>query len=162
MGGTAVVQGNGVEENEPVAEEGDCEVVLTSIGNNKVSVVKAIRDACGLSLAAINTLCSALPSVVATEKTISEAQSIKKAIEAAGGTAEINEPKSEWNVVLTSVGTNRIAVVKAVKEACGIGLGIANELTKEIPAVVATVENRNDADEIIAAIEAAGGTAKIE
>ena len=70
--------------------------------------------------------------------------------------------KSEFNVVLTSVGTNRLNVVKAVRDACGVGLGVANTLTKSVPSTIAEQVSRSEAEAIKSAIEAAGGAVRIE
>jgi large subunit ribosomal protein L7/L12 len=70
--------------------------------------------------------------------------------------------KNAFNVVLTSVGTNRLNVVKAVRDACGLGLGVANDHTKKLPAVIATGVSRSDAQTIRTAIEDAGGAVRIE
>ena len=146
------------------------EVLLLGVGASKVNVVKAVRDVCGVSLVEANKLCSSAPVVIATDKTMSEAAAIEAAIESAGGSVQVNAPKnaqkavqkSEFNVVLTSVGTNRLNVVKAVKDACGLGLGVANTLTKSVPATIAEQVSRSEAEAIKSAIESAGGSVRIE
>ena len=154
------------------------EVVLLGVGTSKLNVVKAVRDVCGLTLAEANTLCGSAPVVIATDKTESEAQAIKSAIDAVGGSAQVNAPlnapsnvqkitqkvvlKSVFNVVLTSVGTNRLNVVKAVKESCGMSLTEANTITKTIPVVIASDKSQDEAEAIKSAIELAGGTASLE
>ena len=156
--------------NAPKAIQADetrgYEVVLLDLGASKVNVVKAVRDVCGVSLVEANKLCSSAPVVVATDKTQSEAEAIAAAIESVGGSAQVNAPKnvqkSEFNVVLTSVGTNRLNVVKAVMDACGLGLGVANTLTKSVPATIAEQVSRSEAEAIKSAIEAAGGAVRIE
>ena len=156
--------------NAPKAIQADetrgYEVVLLGVGASKVNVVKAVRAACGVNLVEANKLCSSAPVVIATDKTQSEAQAIAAEIESAGGSVLVNAPKnvqkSEFNVVLTSVGTNRLNVVKAVRDACGLGLGVANDLTKNLPAVIATGVSSSDAQTIRTAIENAGGAVRIE
>ena len=146
------------------------EVLLLGVGASKVNVVKAVRDVCGVSLVEANKLCSSAPVVIATDKTMSEAAAIEAAIESEGGSVQVNAPKnaqkavqkSEFNVVLTSVGTNRLNVVKAVKDACGLGLGVANTLTKSVPATIAEQVSRSEAEAIKSAIESAGGSVRIE
>ena len=146
------------------------EVVLLGVGASKVNVVKAVRAVCGVTLVEANKLCSSAPVVIATDKTQSEAQAIAAEIESAGGSVQVNAPKnaqkavqkSEFNVVLTSVGTNRLNVVKAVRDACGVGLGVANTLTKSVPSTIAEQVSRSEAEAIKSAIEAAGGAVRIE
>ncbi len=142
------------------------EVVLLGVGASKVHVVKAVRDVCGVTLVEANELCSSAPVVIATDMTQSEAEAIAAAIESAGGSVQVNAPKnaqkSEFNVVLTSVGTNRISVVKAVKDACGLGLLDANTLTKSVPSTIAEQVSSSEAEAIKSAIENAGGAVRIE
>ncbi len=165
VGGLAVVLHNGVQVAEPAkrkAEAADCDVVLTSTGASKISVIRALQSVCGITLVQANTLVKTLPVVIATGKTNTEAQAIKSEIEAAGGSVNIGSPKSEFDVVLTNAGANRIAVIKALKAACGIGTLDANNLTKNLPAVVATGVSNSEAQDIKSAIEEAGGSVRIE
>ena len=148
------------------------EVVLLGVGASKANVVKAVRAVCGVTLVEANKLCSSAPVVIATDKTQSEAEAIEAAIESVGGSVQVNAPKiaqrgvqvqkNGFNVVLTSVGTNRLNVVKALRSACGVGTMVANNLTKNLPAVIATGVSSSDAQTIRTAIENAGGTVKIE
>ncbi|MBQ5888143.1 MAG: ribosomal protein L7/L12, partial [Bacteroidaceae bacterium] len=177
-GGGAIILADASIAPEPVSEERGYEVVLLGVGTSKLNVVKAVRDVCGLTLAEANTLCGSAPVVIATDKTESEAQAIKSAIDAVGGSAQVNAPlnapsnvqkitqkvvlKSVFNVVLTSVGTNRLNVVKAVKESCGMSLTEANTITKTIPVVIASDKSQDEAEAIKSAIELAGGTASLE
>ena len=146
------------------------EVVLLGVGANKISVIRALQSVCGITLVQANSLVKTLPVVIATDKTQSEAQTIAAEIESAGGSVQVNAPKnaqkavqkSEFNVVLTSVGTNRLNVVKAVRDACGLGLVVANTLTKSVPSTIAEQVSRSEAEAIKSAIEAAGGAVRIE
>lgn len=165
VGGLAVVLHNGVQVAEPAkrkAEAADCDVVLTSTGANKISVLRALQSVCGFTLVQANTLVKTLPVVIATGKTNTEAQAIKSEIEGAGGSVNISSQKSEFDVVLTNAGANRIAVIKALKAACGIGTLDANNLTKNLPAVVATGVSSSEAQDIKSTIEEAGGSVRIE
>ena len=160
-GGTAEVLGSSTTPS-PVVEENNCEVVLTSYGSSKATMVKTLRDVCGLSIVEANTLCSSLPAVIATGKTKSEAEAIKSAVEKDGGTAEINIAKNEWNVMLTSYGSSKVAVIKAVQNLTGLGLLDAKSLVDSAPVLVVTVGSLSEAEAAKAAIEEAGGTAAIE
>ena len=160
-GGTAEVLGSSTTPS-PVVEENNCEVVLTSYGSSKATMVKTLRDVCGLSIVEANTLCSSLPAVIATGKTKSEAEAIKSAVEKDGGTAEINIAKNEWNVMLTSYGSSKVAVIKAVQNLTGLGLLNAKNLVDSAPVLVVTVGSLSEAQSAKAAIEEAGGTAAIE
>lgn len=160
-GGTAEVLGSSTTPS-PVVEENNCEVVLTSYGSSKATMVKTLRDVCGLSIVEANTLCSSLPAVIATGKTKSEAEAIKSAVEKDGGTAETNIAKNEWNVMLTNYGSSKVAVIKAVQNLTGLGLLNAKNLVDSAPVIIVTVGSLSEAEAAKAAIEEAGGTAAIE
>ena len=79
---------------------------------------------------------------------------------AAGGAAEAAEEKSSFDVVLTEVGATKLQVVKAVKEACGLGLKEAKDLVDAVPATVKEGLSKEEAENLKKAIEEAG--AKVE
>lgn len=79
---------------------------------------------------------------------------------AAGGAAAAEEEKSSFDVVLAEVGGTKLQVVKAVKEACGLGLKEAKELVDGAPATVKEGLSKEEAENLKKAIEAAG--AKVE
>ena len=76
---------------------------------------------------------------------------------AAGGSAE---EKSSFDVVLTDVGAAKLQVVKAVKEACGLGLKEAKTLVEGAPATIKEGVSKDEAENLKKAIEEAG--AKVE
>ena len=77
---------------------------------------------------------------------------------AAAGPAE--EEKTEFDVVLAEVGPNKLKVVKAVKEACGLGLKEAKELVDGAPSTLKEGLSKAEAENLQKAIEAEG--AKVE
>ena len=78
---------------------------------------------------------------------------------AAGGAAEAEE-KTSFDVVLAEVGGAKLQVVKAVKEACGLGLKEAKELVDGAPSTLKEGLAKAEAENLKKAIEEAG--AKIE
>ena len=78
---------------------------------------------------------------------------------AAAGEAAAEE-KDSFNVVLAEVGANKLQVVKAVKEACGLGLKEAKELVDGAPATIKEGMAKAEAENLKKAIEEAG--AKVE
>ncbi len=78
---------------------------------------------------------------------------------AAGGEAAAEE-KSTFDVVLAEVGGAKLAVVKAVKEACGLGLKEAKDLVDGAPATIKEGLSKDEAENLKKAIEEAG--AKVE
>ena len=79
---------------------------------------------------------------------------------AAGGAAETAAEKDSFDVVLAEVGANKLAVVKAVKEACGLGLKDAKDLVDGAPATIKEGMSKSEAENLKKAIEEAG--AKVE
>lgn len=79
---------------------------------------------------------------------------------AAGGAAGTAEEKTSFDVVLTEVGATKLQVVKAVKEACGLGLKEAKDLVDGAPATIKEGLSKEEAENLKKAIEEAG--AKIE
>ena len=78
---------------------------------------------------------------------------------AAAGAAE-EEEKTSFDVVLAEVGATKLQVVKAVKEACGLGLKEAKDLVDGAPATVKEGLSKEEAENLKKTIEAAG--AKVE
>ena len=78
---------------------------------------------------------------------------------AAGGAAAAEE-KTEFDVVLASFGDAKMAVIKAVKDVCGLGLKEAKELVEAAPKAIKEGASKAEAEEIKAKLEEAG--AKIE
>jgi large subunit ribosomal protein L7/L12 len=79
---------------------------------------------------------------------------------AAPAAAETVEEKTEFDVVLSSVGDKKIEVIKVVRAITGLGLKEAKELVDGAPSPVKQAVSKDDADKIKADLEAAG--AKIE
>jgi LSU ribosomal protein L12P len=79
---------------------------------------------------------------------------------AAGGAAPAAEEKTSFDVVLTDVGATKLQVVKAVKEACGLGLKEAKTLVESAPATIKEGVSKDEAENLKKAIEEAG--AKVE
>ncbi|MCI0619955.1 50S ribosomal protein L7/L12 [Candidatus Wolfebacteria bacterium] len=75
---------------------------------------------------------------------------------AQGGSASGGEEKSTFNVELTGAGANKIAVIKVVKEAAGLGLKEAKDLVESAPAMVKEGLKKEDADALKAKLEEAG------
>ena len=81
------------------------------------------------------------------------------AVAAEGGAAA--EEKSEFNVVLKDAGAQKIAVIKAVKEATGLGLGEAKAIVDGAPATVKEKVAKADAEALKKALEEAGATVEL-
>ena len=78
----------------------------------------------------------------------------------AAGAAAAAEEKTEFDVVLVEAGSNKIAVIKAVREMTGLGLKEAKDLVEGAPKAVKEQLPKADAEEAKKKLEAAG--AKVE
>ena len=68
----------------------------------------------------------------------------------------LNEEKTEFNVVLKEAGANKIQVIKAVREATGLGLKEAKDLVDGAPATIKENVAKEEAEKIKAALVEAG------
>ena len=80
---------------------------------------------------------------------------------AAGGETAADEGKSEYDVVLKDAGGQKIAVIKAVKEATGLGLGEAKAIVDGAPATVKEKVPTAEAEAMKKALEEAGATVEL-
>ena len=80
---------------------------------------------------------------------------------AGGADAGADEGKSEYDVVLKDAGAQKIAVIKAVKEATGLGLGEAKAIVDGAPATVKEKVAKADAEVMKKALEEAGATVEL-
>ena len=105
--------------------------------------------------------------------TVLEAVELSKALEetwgvsaaaavavAAGPAAAAAEEKTEFDVILADAGANKLAVIKAVKDITGLGLGEAKALVESAPKAVKEGVAKEEAEKMKATLEAAG--AKVE
>lgn len=83
------------------------------------------------------------------------------AVVADGGAAAADEGKSEFDVILKDAGAQKIAVIKAVKEATGLGLGEAKAIVDGAPATVKEKVAKADAEAMKKALEEAGATVEL-
>ena len=86
------------------------------------------------------------------------------AVAAAGGAAggAAAEAKTEFNVMLTAVGDKKINVIKAVREATGLGLKEAKALVDGAPAAVKENAPKAEAEELKKKLEEAGATVELK
>lgn len=79
-----------------------------------------------------------------------------------GAAAPVAEEQTEFNVILTGAGSNKVGVIKAVREVTGLGLKEAKDLVESAPAVVKEGISKADADALKKKLEEAGGTAELK
>ena len=95
---------------------------------------------------------------------VSAAAAVAVAAPAAGGAAAAApaEEKTEFTVVLASIGENKVNVIKAVRELTGLGLKEAKDLVDGAPKPVKEGISKADAEAILKQITEAGGSAEIK
>jgi large subunit ribosomal protein L7/L12 len=76
------------------------------------------------------------------------------------GAAAADE-KSEWTVTLKDAGSQKVAVIKAVKELTGLGLGEAKALVDNAPSAIKENVSKDDAEAAKKALEEAGATVEV-
>ena len=81
---------------------------------------------------------------------------------AAGPAAAAAEEQSEFNVELTSFGANKVAVIKAVREATGLGLKEAKDMVESAPAVLKEGVSKEEGEELKKKLEEAGATVTLK
>ncbi|MBQ0011020.1 MAG: 50S ribosomal protein L7/L12 [Ruminococcus sp.] len=84
------------------------------------------------------------------------------AVAAPGAAAPAVEEKTEFDVVLVSFGDQKLGVIKAVREATGLGLKEAKDLVESAPKAIKEGASKEEADALKAALEAAGATVEIK
>ena len=83
------------------------------------------------------------------------------AVAAAPAAAAEEEGKSEFNVVLKDAGAQKIAVIKAVKEATGLGLGEAKAIVDGAPATVKEKVKKDEAEALKKTLEEVGAVVEL-
>ena len=120
--------------------------------------VKAIaEELVNLTVKEVNELATVLKDEYGIEPA---AAAVAVAAGPAAGAADAAEEKSSFDVVLAEVGGAKLQVVKAVKEACGLGLKEAKDLVDGAPSTLKEGLSKDEAENLKKAIEEAG--AKVE
>lgn len=83
---------------------------------------------------------------------------------AAGGgeAAEAAEEQTEFDVVMTSFGENKVGVIKAIRQITGLGLKEAKEMVEGVPATVKEQVEKEDAEEVKKQLEEAGAAVELK
>ena len=122
--------------------------------------IKAIaEELVNLTVKEVNELCTVLKEEYGIEPA---AAAVAVAAGPAAGPAEAAEEKTNFDVVLKSAGAAKLQVVKAVKEACGLGLKEAKDLVDGAPKTLKEGVSKDDAEALKKAIEAAGAEVEIK
>ena len=87
---------------------------------------------------------------------------VAAAAPAAGGAAEAVAEKTEFDVVMTSFGAEKIKVIKEIRGITGLGLAEAKAMVEKVPVAVKEGISKEDAESLKAQLEAVGATVEIK
>lgn len=120
---------------------------------------KIAEQLVGLTVLEVNELGTILKDEYGIEPA---AASVAVAAAPAGGeAAPAADEKSEYDVILKDAGAQKVAVIKAVKDLTGLGLGEAKAIVDGVPKPVLEKAKKEDAESAKTALEAAGATVEL-
>ena len=122
---------------------------------NKDQFIEAIK---GMTVLELADLVSALEE----EFGVSAAAPVAVAGAGAAGGGEAAEEKTEFDVVLKEIGSEKIKVIKVVREQTGLGLKEAKEIVDNAPKPIKEGVSKEDAEKIVAAFKEVGATAELQ
>jgi large subunit ribosomal protein L7/L12 len=93
---------------------------------------------------------------------VSAQAAVAVAAPAAGGAAPAAEEKTEFNVMMTKTGDNKINVIKVIRTITGLGLKEAKDLVESAPCAVKEGVNKQTAADLKKQLEEAGATVEIK
>ena len=93
---------------------------------------------------------------------VTAAAAVAAAPAAAAGGAAAAEEQTEFDVVLTGAGENKVKVIKAVRGITGLGLKEAKDMVESTPATVKEAASKDEADELKKQLEEAGATVELK
>ena len=122
--------------------------------------IKAIaEELVNLTVKEVNELATVLKEEYGIEPA---AAAVAVAAGPAAGAAEAAEEKTSFDVVLKEAGCAKLQVVKAVKEACGLGLKEAKDLVDGAPSTLKEGLSKDEAENLKKTIEAAGAVVELK
>ena len=119
---------------------------------------KLAEQLTGLTVVEVNELKNILKDEYGIEPA---AAAVAVAGPAAAGDAPAAEEKAEYDVVLKDAGAQKVAVIKAVKDITGLGLGEAKAIGDGVPKNVLDGAKKEDAENAKKALEEAGATVEL-
>ena len=120
---------------------------------------KLAEELTGLTVLEVNELKNILKDEYGIEPAAA-AVAVAAAPAGDGGAAAADE-KAEWDVVLKDAGAQKVAVIKAVKDITGLGLGEAKALVDGVPKTIVEKAKKEDAEAHKKALEEAGATVEL-
>ena len=121
-------------------------------------ITNILEEIKSLTILELNDLVKA----VEEEFGVSAAAPVGVVAAAGGAAAPAAEEKTEFDVILASFGSNKLGVIKAVREITGLGLKDAKDMVEGAPKAVKEGVSKEEAEKIKAALTEAGATVEIK
>jgi len=123
-----------------------------------VSQEEILETISGMSVMEVVDLISAMEEKFG----VTAAAAVAAAPAAGGGEAAAVEEQSEFDVVMTSFGANKVSVIKAVRSITGLGLKEAKEMVESAPTTVKEAASKDESAEIKKTLEEAGASVDLK
>lgn len=120
---------------------------------SREEIIEAIK---GMTVLELNDL------VKACEEEFGVSAAAPAATAAGAGEAVVAEEQTEFDVILTAVGDQKIKVIKAVREATGLGLKEAKEIVDGAPKAIKEGVPKDEADALVAKLTEVGATVEVK
>jgi large subunit ribosomal protein L7/L12 len=125
-------------------------------------IEKMMEDIKGMTVLELNELVKALEDEFGVSAAAAAPVMMASAVPGAAAGGEQAEEKTEFDVILNSIGDKKINVIKVVREVTSLGLKEAKELVESAPAKVKEGVNKEEAEEIKKKFEEAGAQMEIK
>ena len=123
-----------------------------------VSQEEILETISGMSVMEVVDLISAMEEKFG----VSAAAAVAAAPAAGGGEAAAAEEQTEFDVVMSSFGANKVSVIKVVRGITGLGLKEAKEMVESAPSTVKEAASKSEAEEIKKTLEEAGASVELK
>jgi large subunit ribosomal protein L7/L12 len=123
-----------------------------------VSQEEILETISGMSVMEVVDLISAMEEKFG----VSAAAAVAAAPVAAAGDAAAVEEKTEFDVVMSSFGSNKVSVIKAVRSITALGLKEAKEMVEGAPSTIKEAASKDEAEEIKKQLEEAGASVELK
>jgi len=100
--------------------------------------------------------------IAAAEEKFGVSAAAAVAVAGPAAVAEVVEEQTEFDVVLTSFGAAKVAVIKAVRSATGLGLKEAKDVVESAPKAIKEGVSKSEAEELKSTLEAAGAEVELK
>ncbi len=144
-------------QKEEISEKKEAKEEKTPQGKNVEKVLEAVKEMTVMELA---RLVKALEEEFGVTAAAPVVAAVPGAVPATQG-AQPEEEKSEFNVMLSSFGSNKIQVIKVVRAVTGLGLKEAKDLVEAAPSAVKEGVAKQEAEDVKRQLEEAGATVEL-